>query len=78
MGSNKSLSNEELIRLDDELVAERNKLLADVDILLDRIENGEYNMRDFREIKKRIENAGKDKKDSKTAQKRLRELANMR
>ena len=78
LGANRTLSTEELIRADDELLAERNKLLADVDILLDRVESGNFNARDMRDILKRIRNADREKKDSKKARSRLRELANMR
>lgn len=78
LGANRTLLTEELIRADDELLAERNKLLADVDILIDRVESGNFNARDMRDILKRIRNADREKKDSKKARSRLRELANMR
>lgn len=78
LGANRTLSTEELIRADDELLVERNKLLADVDILIDRVESGNFNARDMRDILKRIRNADREKKDSKKARSRLHELANMR
>jgi hypothetical protein len=52
--------------------------IAGVDILIDRIDKKQFIDRDFREILKRIQNAGKDKKTSKTVRKRLRELSEMR
>lgn len=78
LGADRTLSTEELIRADDELLAERNRLLADVDILIDRVEKGDFNARDMRDILKRIRNADREKRDSKKARARLRELANMR
>ena len=72
------MSTAELIRKDDELVAERNRLLADVDILIDRVESGNYKVRDLKDILERIKNSDKPKKDSKIARKRLQELVNMR
>ena len=78
LGADRTLSTEELIRADDELLAERNRLLADVDILIDRVEKGDFNARDMRDILKRIRNADREKRDSKKARVRLRELANMR
>ncbi len=78
LGADRILSTEELIRADDELLAERNQLLADVDILIDRVEKGDFNARDMRDILKRIRNADREKRDSKKARARLRELANMR
>ncbi len=78
LGADRTLSTEELIRADDELLAERNQLLADVDILIDRVEKGDFNARDMRDILKRIRNADREKRDSKKARVRLRELANMR
>ena len=78
LGADRTLSTEELIRADDELLAERNQLLADVDILIDRVEKGDFNARDMRDILKRIRNADREKRDSKKARARLRELAKMR
>jgi hypothetical protein len=78
LGRNKTLSNDEIIAEDDKLLMERNRLLADVDILIDRIDKKQFIDRDFREILKRIQNAGKDKKTSKTVRRRLRELSQMR
>ncbi len=74
LGETKTYSVEEMIELDDKLLAERNKLLNYTDIIIERIENGEYNQRDLREIKKRIDNAGKSKKESKKADRILKGL----
>lgn len=78
LGEDKGISTAELIRQDDELIAERNRILADVDILIDRVKNEDYKIRDLKEILNRISNVDKEKTDSKTAKTRLRELANMR
>ena len=75
LGRNRSLSEDEIMRRDDELLAERNRLLASVDVLLERIESGEVDTRHMREIMKRIENAGKEKGESKKARRLLMELA---
>ena len=74
LGETKTYSVEEMIELDDKLLAERNKLLNYTDIIIERIENGEYNQRDLREIKKRIDNAGKSRKESKKADRILKGL----
>ena len=44
------MSTAELIRKDDELVAERNRLLADMDILIDRVESGNYRVGNLKDI----------------------------
>lgn len=74
LGETKTYSVDEMIELDDKLLAERNKLLNYTDIIIERIEKGEYNQRDLREIKKRIDNAGKSKKESKKADRILKGL----
>lgn len=78
LGASKALSNSEIIAKDDELLMERNRILSYVDVLMDRIDNGKFEARHFREILKRIENAGKDKKDSRNTRMLLRELSDMR
>ena len=75
LGKNRSLSEDEIMRRDDELLAERNRLLASVDVLLERIESGKVDTRHMREIIRRIENAGKEKGESKKARRLLMELA---
>ncbi len=71
------LTNAEIIQKDDELIAERNKLFAMTDILLDNVENKKFDQREFRDILRRIDNSGRDKKDSKKSQRLIRRLAEM-
>ena len=74
LGETKTYSSEEMIELDDKLLAERNRVLANVDKLLERIENGEYRIRDLREIKQRIERSARDRNESQKAKKLIRQL----
>ena len=74
LGSTKTYSTEELIELDDKLLAERNKLLNYTDLIIERLEAGKYDERDLRAIIKRIENVGKPRKESQKADRILRGL----
>lgn len=74
LAETKTYSTEELIGLDNGLIAERNRLLDKVDRLIERIENGEYRGRDLREVAKRISRSADEKKDSKKARTLIRQL----
>lgn len=74
LGETKTYSTAELIELDNKLLAERNQLLQKVDLIIERIQNGEYSYRDLQEITKRIERSAANKKDSQKAKLLLRQL----
>lgn len=74
LGETKTYSTAELIELDNKLLAERNQLLQKVDLIIERIQNGEYSYRDLQKITKRIERSAANKKDSQKAKLLLRQL----
>ncbi len=74
LGETKTYSTAELIELDNKLLAERNQLLQKVDLIIERIQNGEYRIRDLREIKQRIERSARDRNESQKAKKLIRQL----
>lgn len=78
LGANKTLSTEEIICKDDELIVERNRILAMVDILIDRVDNEDFDAKDMKNILQRIKDADKDRKDSKKAGELIKRLARMK
>ena len=77
LAERKDLSNEEIIHQDDLYLAERNRLLAMTDILLDNLEKEKFDLREFKDILSRINDAGKDRKASRKSQRLIQRLAQM-
>jgi hypothetical protein len=67
----RTLTRTELVEHDDELIAEQNRVLGVIDKILDEIEEGKVSERNMRDIRKRIENAAKDRNESQKAKRLL-------